>query len=147
MREVNVTLSNIHSDGLTAALQTALGTSTALGVSTYGSNRPISVWLADSASAADQQQAAAFAQAHDPVFLSVDKSHIAANGTDMAIVTVFAPKPGASVTLLIGTTPVAVMLTNGVGSISIVSNDPAIIPVSVQNAANRTTDTLTVEAI
>src|SRR5260370_8581942 len=109
--------------------------------------RAVWVGLAERASAADQEQAAAIAQAHDRGFLRVEKSHIAANGTDTAIVTVFAPKPGASVMLLIGTTPVAVMLTNGVGSISIVSNDPATIPVSVQNAANRTTDTLTVEAI
>jgi len=147
MLEVNVTISYIHSDGLTAALQSALGTNKALGVSSYGSNRPISVWLADSASPLEQQQAAVVAQAHDPVFLSVDKTHVAANGVDTAIVTVFAPKPAALVTLLIGSTSVPVTLANGVGSISIVSNDPASIPISVQNPANRTTDTLIVEAI
>lgn len=146
MRELNLTLPNLHSDGLTAALKSALGADKALGISTYGNDRPISIWLADSATNADQQQAAAIALAHDPVFLSVDKSIIAANGLDTAMIYILAPKPGAAVTLLIGTTPVAVILDKGIGAISLVSSDPASIPISVQNPANRTTDTLIVEA-
>jgi hypothetical protein len=147
MREVNVTLSNVHSDALTAALRSALGVNKALGISTYGSSRPISIWLADSATTPDEQQATAIALAHDPVFLSVDKATIAANGIDIATVHVLAPKPGATVTLSIGNTPVPVTLTGGVGNITIVSSDPAAIPVSVQNPANRTTDTVIVEAV
>lgn len=147
MREVNVTLPNVHSDALTAALRSVLGANKALGISTYGSTRPVSIWLADSTTAPDDQQATAIAQAHDPVFLSVDKATIIANGVDVATVHVIAPKLGAAVTLLIGTTPIPVTLTGGVGNITVVSVDPAAIPISVQNPANRTTDTVIVEAI
>jgi hypothetical protein len=146
MREVNLTLASIHSDALTVAIRSALGANKALGISTYGSSRPISIWLADTATPPDDQQAAAVALAHDPVFLSVDKGHIAADGIDTATIHVFAPKPGAAVTLLIGNTPVPVTLTGGMGSITIVSIDPATIPVSVQNPANRSTDSVIVEA-
>ena len=147
MREVNVTLLGVHTDALTVALRAALGPNKALGISTYGSARPISIWLVDNTTPLDDQLAIVIAQAHDPVFLSVDKATITANGVDMATVHVLAPKSSATVTLVIGNTPVPVTLTGGVGNITIVSTDHAMIPISVQNPANRTTDTVIVEAI
>jgi hypothetical protein len=91
--------------------------------------------------------ALAAANAHDPVILSVDRTSIPADGATEAVVTVRAPKPGAAaVSLLVAGSPIAVTLTNGVGTIRITSADPASIPVSVQNPANRSTDSLTVEA-
>ena len=46
MREVNATLASVHNDALKTALQAALGSTKALGVTTYGGVRPISIWFA-----------------------------------------------------------------------------------------------------
>lgn len=146
MREITVNVGIMHSAALDTALRAAL-TDKVIGVSGYGETRPISIWLEDSASAADQLTATTTAQAHDPVFLSVDKTVIEGDGTDTATVTVNAPKVGAApVVLLIAGSPIAVTLTNGVGTVPI-SSDPATIEVSVQNPNNRTTDVLTIEAV
>jgi hypothetical protein len=86
--------------------------------------------------------------AHDPVFISADKTVITANGIDAAIITVSAPKQAAAaVSLLVAGTIVPVSLTNGVGTVEIASDDPASILVSVQNPTNRCLDTITIEAV
>lgn len=95
----------------------------------------------------------AIIDAHDPVFLSVDKDQIDAGGVDSATVTIQAPKPGpAAVTLVIAGTvsddqAVAVEFTDGVGQVEISSDDPQIITVMVQNPENRTADSLTIMAV
>ena len=146
MRELNLTLAAVHIGALDVALRAALP-GQIVGLSTYGTDRPLSIWLADSASQADQTAAAANATAHDPVFLSADKTDIAADGLDTATITVQAPKPGAApVSLLIGGVAVPVSLTNGVGTVTIRSSDPAIVAISVQNPQNRTADQIVVTA-
>ncbi len=147
MRELNMTLDAVHPAALDAALRAALP-GKVVGVSTYDPARPISIWLDDSATPDDEASAASLAAAHDPIFLSADRQNIAADGSDAASLTVSAPKPDAApVTLLVAGTVVPVTLTDGVGTLSIVSADPTTIAVSVQNAANRSTDQLTIEAV
>ena len=147
MRELNIAQNDVHPGALDVALKTALP-GKVFGLSTYGQPRPLSVWLDDSATPADETTAANTAAAHDPVFLSVDRQSIAANGVDAAIVTVNAPRPDvAPVVLLVAGAAVAVTLIGGVGTLSITSADPATIIVSVQNAANRSLDQLTIQAV
>lgn len=148
MQEVNATLTAWQTDVLDAALKAALGAK-CYGLSTYGPGRDISIWLDDTAVQADKDSAAALAAAHDPVSITVDKTTILANGADAATVTVRAGKPGAAaVTLLInGVTDWAFTLTDGVGTDTLVSLDPATITLTVKNGSNRSTDSLTIEAV
>jgi len=147
MQEITVALDNPQVTALDTALRAALG-SKCSGVSTYGTGRPVSIWLDDTAVQADIDTATAIATAHDPVFLTASKSTIAADGVDTATITVQAPKSGAAaVTLLMGSTPVPVTLAAGVGTVVITSLDPTVITVTVQTPANRTTDTLTIQAV
>lgn len=137
---------NIHLGALDTALRAALP-GKVIGASTYGPSRPISIFVDDSASGADETAALANAAAHDPVFLTVDKTAITADGVDAATVTVRAPKPGAAaVTLLVNGSPVPVTLANGVGAVEVASLDPDTITVSVQDGDNRSTDTITILA-
>lgn len=148
MQEINATLTAWREEALHAALKTALGAK-CYGISTYGPGRDISIWLDDTAAQADLDTAAALAAAHDPVSITVDKTTILANGADAATVTVRAGKPGAAaVTLLInGVTDWAFTLTDGVGTDTLVSLDPATITLTVKNGSNRSTDSLTIEAV
>src|SRR5690349_3598734 len=57
--------------------------------------------LDDSATPGDLATADSVAAAHDPVFLSVDKAIIAADGVETATITVLAPKPGAAPVTLV----------------------------------------------
>lgn len=146
-QEINATLTAWREEALHAALKAALGAK-CYGISTYGAGRDISIWLDDSAVQTDLDSAAAIAAAHDPVTLSVDKTTILANGTDAATVTVRAPKPGAAaVTLTVNGVDWPIALTNGVGSDTLVSLDPATITITVKNGSNRSTDSLTIEAV
>src|SRR5260221_4206158 len=146
MREVNVAFVTIHTLALDSALRAVL-TGKIIGVSTYGPERPVSLWLEDSATDLDVTSAETLATAHDPVFLSVDKAHIAADGVDTATITVSASQSGAPVTLVVAGTPVSVTLINAIGTVTITSADPAAISVSVQDPANRTTDSYSIEAM
>lgn len=128
---------------LDLALRTALP-AILIGVSSYGPDRPVAIWLNEAATAGDIATAQAIASAHDPVFMTVDKISIAADGIDSATITVRAA--GAPVTLLVDSTPVPVTLNGRIGTLAITSLDPALIRVAVQAAANRTTDQLVVEA-
>jgi hypothetical protein len=86
--------------------------------------------------------------AHDPIFIDVDKTQIAADGADTATVTVRAPKPGAApVTLDINGQQVAVELTGGTGNIEITAIDPVSIGVGVANPENRCAETLTIQVV
>ena len=146
MRELSLMAGEVNSGGLDAALKAVMG-SKVLGVSTYGPLRPISVWLDETTTPGDDADATSIVSAHDPVFLSVNRTSIPADGATEAVVTVRAPgKNAADVSLIVAGTVVPVTLINGVGTIRVSSADPASIPVSVQNPANRSTDSLTVEA-
>lgn len=111
------------------------------------------VHFAEMPSPEQAQTALALIDAHDPVFLSVDKTQITADGVDFATVKVRAPKPGAApVTLVItpsGGDPVtqAVDLIDGVGTVEIDSIDPQVITVTVQDGDNRTTDSIEIGAV
>lgn len=146
MREVQVQAGTVHVAALDAALRAAL--TTCKGLSTYGAGRPISIWLHDSALPADDATAQSIAAAHDPVFLSADKTTIKADGVDTATVTVAAPNVNAApVNLIVNGQVVPVTLTNGIGTVQVTSLDPTIITVTVQSSANRTTDSIEVQAI
>lgn len=146
-QEINATLTVWHEGGLNAALVAALG-SKCHGMSTYGPGRDISIWLDDTAVQADKDSAAALAAAHDPCFITVDKTSIIGDGIDVATVTVRAPKPNAAaVVLLVNNTPIPVNMNLGTGTIQIASSDPAVVTVTLQNPQNRTTDSLTIEAV
>lgn len=147
MKEQNVSLANVHTGALDTALRLALpGKIT--GVSTYNALQPLSIWLDESSSAEDESVAANITLAHDPVFLSVDKPTIQANGTDTATVTVRAPKPGAAaVTLSVNGVEYPVALVDGAATEPISSLDPITITITVKNPANRSTDMLTIQAV
>jgi len=146
MRELNAILDTVHTGALDAALKAAVP-GKVIGISTYGPGRPISIWAQDGTSATDEAALNAVVSAHDPVSLTVDKRIIIADGADAATISVRAPKPGAApVSLMIAGAIVPVPLVNGVGTLTITSADPTSIPISVQNAANRTTDQVIVTA-
>lgn len=147
MQELNAIINNLNAGALTNAIQAAIP-GKCFGISTYGPVRPISIWLDDSAVQADKDSATALVTAHDPVFLTVDKTTIKADNVDAATVTVSAPKANAApVTLLIGGNPIAVTLINGTGSFQISSAVPTLITISLQNPQNRATDVLIITAI
>lgn len=140
MHEYRFVNDGIHDGALHQALKTAMG-ARFVGISTYGAGRPFSVWLA---SPTDEAAAIAVITAHDPVRLSVDTPSITADGIDTANVLIQTIRPDAApVTLLVNGTPVRVQG----GAIQISSDDPTTITITVQNPANRTTDTLIVEAL
>jgi hypothetical protein len=134
---------SVHLAGLNGALRAVFPQ--VLGLSGYGPSRPISIWLESAPSPAEQSTIDTTIAAHDPVFLSVDKNSIRADGVDEAVVTVTTPKTGAApVTLIVNGVEVA---PDEAGQVHISSLDPQTISVSVKDPANRTTDTLTIEAI
>ena len=146
MRELNVSLPNLHDGALDFALRAALPAKT-LGLSTYGPQRPISIWLVDATTADDDSTAQSVVAAHDPVFLVTDKTSIATDGIDAATVGVFAPRlDAAPVTLLVNGSVVPVNLIAGAGSVQITSLDAQTITVQLQNPANRSTDQLSITA-
>src|SRR5258708_35818135 len=127
MREVNVALVTIHTLALDSALRAALP-GRVIGISTYGPERPVSLWLEDSSTESEMATAEALAAAHDPVFVTVDKTQIAADGVDTSTITVSAVPSGAPVTLLVAGTSVSVTLINGVGTVAITTACPATAP-------------------
>jgi hypothetical protein len=153
MRELTVMCDDLNAGGLDLALRAALP-GKANGVSGYGLGRPISIWLDDSASGADETTALGLVAAHDPVFLSANKRTIEADGVDAVTITVRAPKPGAAaVTLQVSVNGGAatdwgpIALTDGVGSDALTALDPGLYSITVKNAVNRSAGTVTVEAI
>ena len=152
MKEVNVTLTTVHPAALDAALHAALPGRVS-GISSYGSARPLSIWLDDSVTPLDEATVTAVAETHDPVFLSADRPLeagrvlIQADGMDTVTITVSAPRSdAAAVTLLVAGIAVPIALSGGIGAIQITSADPASVLVDVQNPSNRSTDQIIVEA-
>src|SRR5207244_544711 len=141
MHELTIALNYAtHTAGLDSALRPGLS-GKLIGVSTYGPITPISIWMDDSATNAEDATATTIAAAHDPALLAVDKTDIQANGTDTATITVTAPKPGAAaVTLTVNGTDYPITLANGVGRETITALDPGPITASVKNPSNRSTD-------
>lgn len=102
---------------------------------------------------ADGTSLLATVQAHDPVFLAVDRETISADGVDAAIVTVSAPKAGAAPVVL-QIAPSAgdlveqpVDLVGGVGTVEIASVDPQVVTVSVRDGAARTSDRIDIQVV
>lgn len=127
---------------LDAAIRAALG-DVITGVSTgpYG----VRVHFVAEPDEATLSSAQSVVDAHDPVFLQVNKTTITADGADEAVVTVTTPKAGAAaVTLDINGQAVAVDET---GQVAIASLDAQTITVSVQNPANRSTQMITIKAV
>lgn len=112
----------------------------------------IDVNIADNATASDKANITGIINAHDPVFLTVDKTRLKADDTERCTINVTAPKPGAAAVVLSiscnGSAPVdfPVSLAGGVGSDYFTCKDPASITIRVKNGANRSVDILTVEA-
>jgi hypothetical protein len=133
------------------ALDTALRSMLAarlIGLSTYGPGRALSIWLADEATAPDETAATALMAAHDPVFLSLDKATIQADGADVATVTIRTPRADAApVLLLVNGQLTPIPLLDGVGTLEIVSLDPARIVVALKSGSNRCVDQLEVQAL
>jgi hypothetical protein len=168
MRDLTVTMDFLHIAAFDAALRAALpgkivGVSAPVAANGHVLSRAnagqsgnrtllvgqVRVHLDDTATPADEALVNGLALAHDPVFLSVDKTTILAAHapTDAVTVSVWSPKMGAApVTLIIARTAVPVTLTEGIGTVVINSADPASVGVSLQNPANRSTDQLVIEA-
>lgn len=160
---------NLHQGALTVALIGALA-SKCQGVrcatlanfvplvTTLENNVPVDhvgycfIGMSDTAQPADDTIALNFAAAHDPVFLTADKTAIQANGTDTATITVTAPKSGAAAVTLVCTPPNGVLQTElitlvaGVGTMQFKSFVQGVFVIAVQNPANRSTDAITVIA-
>lgn len=107
----------------------------------------------DTAQPADDTAALNLAAAHDPVFLSADKTTIQANGTDLATITVNAPKSGAAPVTVVCTPTAgpqvteAVPLVAGVGTMQFKSSVQGSYTLTVQNPSNRSTDALVITAV
>jgi hypothetical protein len=69
MKELNPTIDNLNAAALDAAFRSALP-GKVFGVSSYGSSRPVSIWLDDAATPSDETTALALAAGHDPVFVA-----------------------------------------------------------------------------
>lgn len=124
-----------------------------LGVSTYGTGRPISVWLDDVSPESDNVTVDTVVAAHDPVFISADKASISANGTDTVTISVRTAKAGAAAVTLVVTKPdtstvtQSVTMSNGAGSVQFKTQILGIYTIAVQNGSNRCADALSVQAV
>lgn len=151
MHEVTQSIAFLDTPSLDAAIRASLGVKS-LGVS--GSSfadsstaAPVRLLMDDTASPADDAAAQALAVAHDPVFITVDKTKVVDDGIDVATISVRAPKPGAAaVVLLVNGTDCPVTLTTGAASVTLKSSTPAVLTISVKNPANRCATVLTITA-
>lgn len=154
MQELNVSIPYwpINLTGLDTAIKAALGAK-CYGVSIYGAGRPISVWFDGTATPADLTTATNLANAHDPVMLGADKGVIISDGNDTVTITVATPKPGAAAVTLVCTKPdssqvtQAVTLNAGAGTVAFKTIIPGTYIITVQNPANRSGDSLAIEAV
>lgn len=106
--------------------------------------RRLRVHFTDTPTPEQEAAAGAVIDAHDPVFLSVDKTTIQADGIDEAVVTIRAASP---VTLIVNGQDVAVELENGVGELGVTSDGPQTIRIVVKDGVNRCLDVLEVRAV
>jgi hypothetical protein len=155
----------IHSLALDAAIRSALGAKfLGLRAALNSSNTPtfspssnvagaINLDMADAALSADDTTATNLAATHDPVFLSVSKTSIIADGIDSATITITAPKSGAAVVTLICNGPnglsqtISPVLSGGVATDTFQTNIAGTYTITVQNPANRSTDQLIITAV
>lgn len=152
---VNTSLAYYHTMALSNALVAALP-GVIDSISAYGGNRSITLLLAGQEAiltAPQEVTAQGIFDAHDPVFLSIDKTTVQADGSDQATITVTAPKPGAAAITLVCTKPdgstvtQAVALTAGVGTTTFKTTLEGTYTITLQNASNRTTDSLVIQAV
>lgn len=152
MQTLNISMDYLNAQGLTNAIRAALGVK-CFGLSDDGRARPISIWLDDTATPGDLTTATNLANAHDPVSLTADKTSVQSDGVDTATISVAAPKPGAAAVTLVCTKPdssqvtQAVTLNAGAGTVAFKTIIPGTYTITVQNPANRSGDSLTIEAI
>lgn len=154
MQQIIVSVRDLHTQALQNALSSTLG-ALSTGVTTARDQQVNGVMLsfADQAQPADITNAQAIAAAHDPVFLSADKTSIQANGTDTVTILVQAPKQGAvPVTLSVSNGSSSsdwgpfTLNQSGAGSDTFVATDPGVYVITVKNPANRSTDQITIIA-
>jgi hypothetical protein len=143
----------VSPQGLDAALRAAIGPSVQ-GLSTYGKvSRPVSVWFDDGTPKAVLDSAQAVVQAHDPVFLTADKTVVNADGVDIATIAVAAPKTGAAPVTIQCKKPDGTTITQlvtfagGLGTIPFRTALPGDYVISVLNPGTRTTDQLTIKGV
>lgn len=152
MQTLPISMAYLNAQGFTNALRAALGAKV-FGISDDGRALPVSIWLDDTATPGDVTTASNLAAAHDPVNLTTDKTSVQADGNDTATISVSAPKPGAAAVTLVCTKPdasqvtQAVTLVAGAGTIQFKTIIPGTYSVTVQNPANRSGDTITIEAV
>lgn len=140
----------IHLFALDLALRSALPGKFS-GASTY-MVAPPDVFLTNTFTEADQPTLDATVAAHDPVFITLSKTAIRADGLDSVTVTVTAPKPGAAAVILLVTSSAGVTewpftLVNGAASDTLTALDPDLLTLSLKTPANRSTDSLTITAV
>lgn len=131
---------------LDAALRAALGEAVA-GISLGAPDpegRRLRVHFVEQPTPEQAADAAAVIAAHDPVFLSVDRDQIGADGADEATLTVLAQNP---VTLTIGGQDVELVPAGGAAAVGITSDGPQTILISVKDGANRCASTVEVRAV
>lgn len=148
----------VHTSALTDALKAALP-GKVIGVNAGGVNRPVEVLLALTATDDDEPAITATVMAHDPVFIVPAKDQVLANGVDMVIVGINAPKPGAApVTLQMawkpGVQPAwnvaqdwAIPLTDGAGFDHMTANDRGTVAMRVKNGTNRSNEVLKIACL
>lgn len=151
---VNTILTYYNLMALSSALKTALPDAIDA-VSAYGADRAMDLYLLGVPAVLTAPQETTTQDIfddHDPVFLTIDKTEIEADGTDQATITVTAPKPGAAAIVLVCTKPdgttvtESVSLVSGVGTTTFKTKVEGIYTITLQNPSNRTTDSLTIEA-
>lgn len=136
MQRADVVLAGIKQDVLHQQL-IGLLPGKFIGVSTFGSG-PVALWMDDSAVQADIDLATTTALAHDPIFLSIDKTTINADGIDTATLTVMVTKVNAAAVIItINGVDYLLAFTNGVATVQINSADPGTFVISVKNPTNR----------
>lgn len=149
---VNTTLANYQLGALSNAIKAALP-SAVDGLSAYGPNRAIDMLYQGNIAtltAPQETTAQGIFDAHDPVYLTVDKNSVIADGTDTATITVTAPKVGAAAITLVCTKPDGttttdlITMTNGVGTTTFKTSLAGAYTITLQNPTNRTTDQLTI---
>jgi hypothetical protein len=150
--QVNLTYA-VHPGALTEALKAALP-GKIIGVSTGGANRPVEVYLTLAATVDDEPTVTTTVMAHDPVFVTLSKDIVLANGVDMAIAGVLAPKPGAApvtlqmawkkddATLFVDATDWPIPLDDGAGFDHMTANDRGVVALRVKDGANRNNEIL-----
>jgi hypothetical protein len=129
-----------------------------LGVSTYGQDmigqwRAVSIWVEDDTTLEQQTEIQRIAADHDPIFITVEKPEMKADGKSENLVTVQAPRHSGPHAVVLEMawlrkgSPVwenaeewLIQLDEGTGQDHIIAYDPGTICLRVKNGANRSTE-------